>query len=232
MATDYATVHLATTSSTQDDARAAFEGGPVLVVADRQEHGRGRTGREWLSAPRALAASLAVAPAHPKHDWPKLTLVAGLAALDALPGHDIGLDWPNDLVIADVKVGGLIAEADDAAVVFGIGVNLWWPQAPEGMGAICAEDPGPDLALATAHAFVGSLLGRMSAGGDWGREEYLSKCVTVGGPVVWEGGTGVAVDVAPDGALVVQTDSGTIALASSEVSRIARGTVPPMRPHR
>ena len=99
------------------------------------------------------------------------------------------------------------------------------------MGAIGDEDPGLDAALAVANSFAQGLLARLDSAPEWGRDEYLARCVTVGGPVVWESGSGVAVDVAADGALVVDTADGRISLASSQVSRIARGTVPPMRQH-
>ena len=153
--------------------RYRHAGGHRLRIADRDVErlgaeagrahqeliaGRGRTGRQWLEAPRAVAASLAVVPSWPKDEWPRLTLVAGLAAVDAVDDPDVDLDWPNDLVRGDVKVGGLIAEAEGDVVVFGLGVNLWWPDPPQGMGAIGDEDPGPDAALAVADSFAQGLL--------------------------------------------------------------------------
>ena len=230
MATPYATAHLASTSSTQDEARSRYATTPLLVTTDEQRAGRGRHGRSWLAAPRAVAASLAVAPSWPESTWPRLTLVAGLAARDAVAGA-VALDWPNDLVVADDKVGRLLADAADGVVVFGLGVNLWWPDPPQGMAAIWRDDPGPKAAQDIAAAFAEGLLARLESDpDDWGRTEYVALCATIGAPVEWEGGSGTAVDVATDGALAVDTGGSIVLLHSSEVERITRSTVPPMRP--
>ncbi|MEE8331318.1 MAG: biotin--[acetyl-CoA-carboxylase] ligase [Acidimicrobiia bacterium] len=228
MATPYATVHLPSTPSTQDEARARFEGAPLLLTTDRQSAGRGRRGRSWLEATRPLAMSLAFELPWPPPTWPRLTLVAGLAAAAALD-EKASLDWPNDLVVGPNKVGGLLAEVSDGVVVVGLGVNLWWPESPEGMAGVFATDPGEASAAQVAASFASDLLSRVGDGPEhWGREDYRDRCVTLGGPVAWEGGAGVAVDVGADGSLVVETDQGTIELHSSEVARITRGTVPPM----
>jgi BirA family biotin operon repressor/biotin-[acetyl-CoA-carboxylase] ligase len=137
-----------------------------------------------------------------------------------------GLDWPNDLVIGDSKVGGLLTEVSEGVAVFGLGVNLWWPAAPVGVAAISETDPGEGAAREVATAFATGLIGRIAAGpGEWGRGEYLERCTTIGEPVVWEGGSGTAVDVAADGALVVETATGSVHLHSSEVERIHRSSV-------
>ncbi|MDH3730179.1 MAG: biotin--[acetyl-CoA-carboxylase] ligase [Acidimicrobiia bacterium] len=230
MATPYATVHLPSTPSTQDEARSRFEGAPLLVTTDRQTAGRGRNDREWLEAPRPLAISLAFELSWPLPTWPRLTLVAGLAAAAALDDM-VSLDWPNDLVVGPRKVGGLLTEAADGVVVVGLGVNLWWPEPPPGMAGVLADDPGDTKSPDIAAAFASDLLDRASAGPDgWGRDDYRDRCLTLGGEVVWEEGAGVAVDVGEDGSLIVETEEGTIELHSSEVTRITRGTVPPMRP--
>lgn len=228
MATPYATVHLPSTPSTQDEARARFEGAPLLVTTDRQTAGRGRQGRSWQEAPRPLALSFAFELDWPPATWPRLTLVAGLAATEALD-ESMALDWPNDLVVGPNKVGGLLTEVADGVVVVGLGANLWWPEPPAGMAGIFAADPGEGSAAQVAAGFAAGLLARVGDGPDhWGREDYRDRCVTLGGPVAWEGGTGIAVDIGADGSLVVETDQGTIELHSSEVARITRGTVPPM----
>jgi BirA family biotin operon repressor/biotin-[acetyl-CoA-carboxylase] ligase len=164
----------------------------------------------------------------PPESWPRLTLVAGLVAATRVGAS---LDWPNDLVVGQDKVGGLLTEVADGVAVFGLGVNLWWPDAPAGMAAIYPSDPGEEAAHDIGAAFASGLIERIAAGpADWGRREYLELCVTIGESVVWEGGSGTAVDVAADGALVVETATHAVHLHSSEVERIRRSTVPPMRP--
>jgi len=224
MATPYSLIVLEDTFSTQDDAAAAYSGEPVLVVAARQLAGRGRAGSTWMSAPRALACSLAFRPSWP--DWGVVPLVAGLAARTALPVA-VSLKWPNDLVIAELgsptgfsKVGGILSESDGARIVVGVGVNLWWPTGPA--AALYGEDPGPSLALAIAERFASDLLGRLSAPpGEWRREEYVAACSLLGTEITWEpGGIGRAIDVDDDGALVVASAGAVLRLTSGEVRQV------------
>ncbi len=219
MATRYALVALNETSSTQDEARSRFAGAPLLVVADRQTAGRGRSGRRWESAPRAVAASLAFMPQWPLAAWPRLSLVAGLAARDAF-GFD--LKWPNDLVVADRKVGGLLSESDEAVAIVGLGVNLWWPQAPAGYGAMYRDDPGPSAAAEHARRWADALFARVERGAeDWGIDDYRAACSTIGKQVTWKPeGSGRVVAVDDEGRLLVATESGLVALVSGEVSEV------------
>lgn len=222
MATPYSLIVLEDTFSTQDDAAGAYSGTPVLVVAAHQRLGRGRSGSTWMSAPRALACSLAVRPTWP--DWTVVPLVAGLAARAVLPA-EVSLKWPNDLVIAGpgvpfAKVGGILSESDGSRIVVGLGVNLWWPDGPE--AALFREDPGPSLALVLAERFASDLLERLSAAPDeWRRDEYVSACSLLGERITWEpDGFGRALDVDVDGALVVSAAGGLLRLTSGEVRQV------------
>jgi BirA family transcriptional regulator, biotin operon repressor / biotin---[acetyl-CoA-carboxylase] ligase len=114
-------------------AEGADEG--VVAVADEQTAGRGRLGRAWVAPPgSALLVSTLLRPALPVERTQLVTLAAGLAALDAvdalvaggsLPPVVAGLKWPNDVVIDDRKLAGILAEADGAgAVVVGMGCNV------------------------------------------------------------------------------------------------------------
>ncbi len=131
MATPYLQLWAEEVASTQDLARSELESLPVVVVAQRQTAGRGRGGAPWLSAPRALAVSLAFRPSD--DDLRPFSLMAGVAAARGLEG--VSLKWPNDLLADEAKVGGILVERADEVVV-GMGVNLWWPDAPEGMSAL------------------------------------------------------------------------------------------------
>ena len=210
MATPYACTHLTEVDSTQDEARERFAGTPHLVIADRQIRGRGRLGRHWDQAPRALAASLAFRPSWPETAWPRLTLVAGLAALDALPDLDgpdqLGLRWPNDLYRNGRKVGGILVEASGGVVVAGLGANLWWPDPPGDRVGLYHKDPGSDAALHLGQAWAQSLLTRLDRGPeDWGRSEAEAATVTIGAQVTLEDGTEArAIGLDSDGSLVVE----------------------------
>ncbi len=216
-------VHLDSVASTQDEARARLGDVPVLVTAVRQTRGRGRTGNPWWSAPRALYASLGVRPDWPREAFSRLSLVAGLAMSELLPAS-VGLKWPNDLVDTATwdKVGGILAEAGGGDVVFGVGLNMWWPDPPAGVGSIHGSDPGAGHAAGIAARWAEALLRRIEAGPtNWGRDEYSRSCVTIGADITWEPhGRGTAVAVATDGALVVETATGAQRLTSSHVHHV------------
>jgi len=131
MATPYRQVRLVSPQSTQDEALQRLDDVPVVVIAEKQEAGRGRTGSDWWNAPRGLAASVAFRKQ--SADLRPVSLIAGVAAVRALP--ELSLKWPNDLMHSDLKVGGILVEVHDDAVVTGLGMNLWWPDPPEGAAA-------------------------------------------------------------------------------------------------
>ena len=107
-----------------------------VAIADHQTGGRGRQGREWLSAPGAsLCLSVAHSFAGKPDNLPAMTLALGVAALHALRMtgiEDVSLKWPNDLVAHNSKLGGLLTETHNrgdstVTVVAGIGINLDLP---------------------------------------------------------------------------------------------------------
>jgi BirA family biotin operon repressor/biotin-[acetyl-CoA-carboxylase] ligase len=222
MATPYVSIVLEDIPSTQDAAVARAHDAPVLVIAARQSAGRGRRGRRWETAPRALAASLAIRPeGWGSAQFPRLSLIAGLSARAVL-GDGVDCKWPNDLLRGDAKVAGLLLEAVGDLVVIGLGVNLWWPDPPYGFGSVFATDPGPDAALDLASRWCDEVLLRVDRGPDaWGHEEYRLACRTIGRSIRWKpDGMGVAIDVDFDGRLVVETPSGRVRLSSGEVVEV------------
>jgi BirA family biotin operon repressor/biotin-[acetyl-CoA-carboxylase] ligase len=111
------------------ECAAAGEPEGVVAVADEQTAGRGRLGRSWVApAGSALLVSVLLRPALPVDRTHLVTLAAGLAALDAideLTRVQAGLKWPNDVVVDDRKLAGILAEADgQGAVVVGMGCNV------------------------------------------------------------------------------------------------------------
>jgi BirA family transcriptional regulator, biotin operon repressor / biotin---[acetyl-CoA-carboxylase] ligase len=109
-------------TSTQDVARPMPIGS--IVVADHQTAGRGRLDRRWESPPgTALLVSFVLRPN------PVLSLAAGVAAAQAC-GGGVRLKWPNDLLLKDAKVGGILIEVAANKAICGIGINLTW--APPG----------------------------------------------------------------------------------------------------
>ena len=97
-------------------------------MAQIQEAGRGRQGREWVSRRGNFFGSTIVdlAPGDPPPQ--SLSLAAGLALIEAAetaaPDLPLLLKWPNDLVVGGAKVGGVLLERHGERVVVGFGVNL------------------------------------------------------------------------------------------------------------
>lgn len=221
MATPYSLQVYDEVTSTQDVAAAALVDDPILVVTGRQTEGRGRSRRTWESAPRAMAASLAFRPTWGLGWWPLIPLVAGLAAADVLDAA-VGLKWPNDLLVAESKIGGILVEGSAGVLVVGCGLNLWWPDPPAGSAALCVDDPGPEAMISTATAWAARLLERMAGGPeDWGRNRYLELSATVGRRVTWEpDGRGKAIDIGDDGSLLVETEHGPERLIAGEIRHL------------
>lgn len=116
--------------------------GPLWVMAARQSAGRGRSGRQWTSKPGNLYASYASALSCAPAKAGELSLVAGVAAIDAIrlaggvPG--LRLKWPNDILIDRAKVGGILVESSSpmpqAGIVAVVGVGLNLASAPDDLG--------------------------------------------------------------------------------------------------
>ena len=120
------------TGSTNADLLAADGPEGQVLVAEEQTAGRGRMGRNWVSEPgAALTFSILLRPdAMPaaRRGW--LPLIAGVAvalAVRAVSGLDATLKWPNDVLIGDRKLCGILAEQSGTAVVVGIGINVATP---------------------------------------------------------------------------------------------------------
>lgn len=125
------------TGSTNADlaarARAEDLAEGVVLSADHQSAGRGRLGRTWSAPPRSgLAVSVLLAPrAVDAGRWSWLPLLAGLAVHDVLQevaGLPAQLKWPNDVLVEERKICGLLAELvaqpSGPAVVIGAGLNV------------------------------------------------------------------------------------------------------------
>lgn len=127
----------AAVDSTNRVLRDRAPSGPTMLFAERQSAGRGRMGRVWQSPPGGLYGSLSWS----FHDLPRgpvgLSILCGLEAalaLRHLGAAGIAVKWPNDLMLGDAKLGGILIElwgeaAGPCRVVIGIGIN--WSALPE-----------------------------------------------------------------------------------------------------
>lgn len=104
----------------------------AVVLSGHQTAGRGRRGRTWLAPAGATLAVSILARAQTGRRWaPNIGLALGVAAaevLQACAGADVGLKWPNDLVVAGRKLGGILIEAQGATIVAGVGINVSLPE--------------------------------------------------------------------------------------------------------
>jgi BirA family biotin operon repressor/biotin-[acetyl-CoA-carboxylase] ligase len=124
--------HHASIGSTNDRAVvAASEPGvrlPLLVLADAQTAGRGRGSNRWWTGQGSLAFSLLLETGASSRSSALISLASGIAVVDALaplvPGHEIGIHWPNDVMLDGRKLAGILIEVLPAGkVVNGIGIN-------------------------------------------------------------------------------------------------------------
>jgi BirA family transcriptional regulator, biotin operon repressor / biotin---[acetyl-CoA-carboxylase] ligase len=122
--------------STNSQARELAEAGAAegtVVVAESQSQGRGRLGRRWESpAYRNLYLSVILRPTLSPAHAAQITLMAAVALADAvdvyIPGQ-AAIKWPNDILIGNKKLAGILTEASCDAeqvhyVILGIGINL------------------------------------------------------------------------------------------------------------
>lgn len=216
MATPYFQLALDIVGSTQDVARENLGDLPVLVMATGQTGGRGRSGSVWFTADRALAASFAVDLE--TFDERPFSLIAGIAAGRVI--EPATLKWPNDLLIEDKKVGGILVERTGRTVVIGFGLNLFWNAPPEGAAGVFAHDPG-DKAYTAIGSLWGAELNSILGETSWPVDEYRTMCATIGKAITWEpDGSGFAVDVREDGGLVVSSGEELEVILSGAVHHI------------
>jgi len=180
-------VRVDSVTSTQDVARDMPIGS--IVVADHQTAGRGRMERRWEAPPgTSLLVSFVLAPSR------LLSLAAGVAAAEAC-GPDVRLKWPNDLLLDDRKLGGILVEATPHKAICGIGVNLTW--APE--GAAMLERPREEV-LARLQKQVARWT---AAPGELVLRRWRELSATLGRRVRIDGTEGMAEDLGPNGELIV-----------------------------
>lgn len=122
---------VARTGSTNGDVLARAADGEeegLVLVAEEQDAARGRMGRSWSSPARTgLWFSVLLRPAVPQARLSWLSLLAGLAtvrAVQRIGGLEARVKWPNDVVVGDLKLAGILAEQTAGAVSVGIGVNV------------------------------------------------------------------------------------------------------------
>jgi BirA family biotin operon repressor/biotin-[acetyl-CoA-carboxylase] ligase len=257
---------LDTTGSTNDVARDAATGADAaawphgsVIVTDDQTQGRGRLGRTWLAPTgKTLAISVLLRPGDrvPADAYGWIPLLAGVAMTetvraavaaasvdrggedDGSGGVEVELKWPNDVLVSDYKVCGILSElVGPGTVVVGAGLNLTLDEHDlptlnsTSLLLVTRRRPDADAVLSD---YLGRLLelvdGFIAAGGDavasGAAQRLVAVCGTLGQEVRVElpGGDqllGVAEAVAPDGRLMVRDENGEVqAVAAGDVTHL------------
>jgi BirA family biotin operon repressor/biotin-[acetyl-CoA-carboxylase] ligase len=226
--------------------RQARLGAPegMVAVAEHQSAGRGRLDRRWESPPGAsLLVSVLLRPDLAPAELHLCTAVMALAAAEAcrqVAGVGPVLKWPNDVLVNEEKLAGVLAEAtfeggagSVAAVVVGLGLNIDWPGPPGAGGTSLVElGAGP----VDREALFGALLEALSARRGLldsvaGRgdvvAELRNRCATLGRRVrvelAAEAVVGVATEIDDAGHLVVLTSAGPRTVSAGDVVHLRPG---------
>jgi BirA family biotin operon repressor/biotin-[acetyl-CoA-carboxylase] ligase len=211
-------------------ARTAEPDG-LALLAHRQTEGRGRDGRDWSSPPGNLHLSVLWKPDLPVAAAPHFALLAAVALHAALVPHapaGLALKWPNDVLIGQAKLAGILVEAaGDAAgrigwMVLGFGVNLAHAPLRPDRPTACLGAGAP-----TPEAFAASLLASLAT---W-RARYLAEGLApvravwlgagppLGSPIrLRDGRAGSFAGLSPEGALLLEAAGAMHKIASGEVT--------------
>ncbi len=202
---------------------------PLLVLAERQNAGRGRGSNHWWSADGALTFSLVLSPLAklPPANWPRLSLAAGLAICQALesfaPRALFQVKWPNDVYAEGKKISGILIESPASSrgrLVIGIGVNVnnslaaAPPEIRSLATALCDIDGQQRDLTSVLAAILTELSSHLSAASDMATisSRWQERCLLSGRTIqVQSGGetiTGRCLGIDEQGRLLLQTETG------------------------
>ncbi len=213
--------------STNTDVRLGTQpgAGRSVLVADHQTRGRGRRGRSWTAPPgSALLMSVLLADRVATDAfWSVAALSVALQSALQTHGVDATIKWPNDVLVADRKLAGVLAEMHGATLVVGVGVNVHRPA--HGSAELSdiatwvddhlSEAPSrPRLREELAVAVLNGFDHWLECGHDELVERWTLGCSTLGQRVRVERGTGSVVGIAEGvdgtGALIVDGADGRV----------------------
>ena len=207
--------------NTQEFALSELSSEPIHVISFSQEKGKGTSNRTWLNADQALACSLAVKQEDIKLKHTLIPLLSGYIFTEILKDIKLSLKWPNDIVLNNLKVGGVLVEKSENSMCIGMGINYFWekPEIP-GAGSIFTKKQEDGLINLHAEKWASDVLSSLANKNfDLGR--YKKKLQTLGKIVEYPEGRGWAEDVNEDGSLKVKSIDGEyINLTSPLISEV------------
>lgn len=237
-------VHDELGSTNAEATRLAREGAAqgLVVVAEHQRAGRGRLDRRWEAPARsALTFSVLFRPSVSVDRWPWLPLLTGCAVRAALAelGIEAELKWPNDILIDDHKVAGVLVERvetpDGPAAVVGVGLNVSMtedelPVPTAGSLALTAglQPDRTDLLIALLTTLATTYADWEAEAEDGSpvlRAAYREACATIGRTVRADlpdarSLIGLATGVDAEGRLVLATATGSRTIGAGDVVHI------------
>lgn len=195
---------VAETGSTNADLLSRLSAGESIsegywLRAEQQSTGRGRSGREWLSRPGNLYTSTVVnlrADDPPAHT---LSLVVGLAAWEVLNNHlkdgaHLRLKWPNDILVGQAKIAGILLERTGDYVVAGIGINVRFAPDIAGREITCIHDVNRTNMAGPEHILL-DLTEQLTAALKIWRGEGLSNVIRQWNARAFPNGTAISVHI-------------------------------------
>jgi BirA family transcriptional regulator, biotin operon repressor / biotin---[acetyl-CoA-carboxylase] ligase len=205
-------VHHRRTDSTSARGRdLALAGAPhgTLVTAGEQSAGRGRQGRRWSAPPgRALLCSLVL-----RDPPPLLPLAAGVAVAE-VAGPEAAIKWPNDVLLDDRKLAGILVEGrpQEGWAVLGIGLNVAVrPQEdlpPELRATAATLGREPAAVEEVLAALLAALERWLAAPEEDVLTRYRERDALAGREIAWQDGHGTVLGVADAGGLRVRLPDG------------------------
>ena len=239
----YKLVAFESVGSTMAEARALAEQGEeaapdgTLVWAREQTDGKGRRGNRWESPKGGFYSSLIVRPDVTPMRAAELGFVTGCAVFDTIgevcePGFECRLKWPNDILVNDGKIGGLLLETKGEAgkpvdwVIIGLGVNLRQHPADTAYPAtdfVNEQQTIPDTVFLEAYArhFMEWAERWVTDGFEAIRGHWRWRAKGIGKPITVRLGTetleGVFEDIGDDGSLILDQDGRRRTITAGEV---------------
>ena len=207
--------------NTQEYALSELSSEPILVISYSQEKGKGTSNRTWLNADQALACSLAVKQEDIKLKHTLIPLVSGYIFTEVLKDINLALKWPNDIVLDNLKVGGILVEKSENNICIGMGINYFWekPELP-GAGSIFTKKQEDSLINLHAQEWASEVLSSLVVN-NFDLDKYKQKLQTLGKIVEYPEGRGWAEDINKDGSLKIKsTDGDYIYLTSPLISEV------------
>ena len=196
--------------NTQEFALEELNSEPILVISFHQEKGKGTSNRSWFNADQSLACSFAFNKGDNQLDETLIPLLSGLCFTEVLSKPPIFLKWPNDLIVNDLKVGGVLVESVGEKICIGIGINYFWknptvPNAGALFNEVQEDDSIKDHAIKWAEKVYESVTKN-----SFSLERYKAKLQTLGKVVEYPEGRGWAEDINENGSLRIKTTEGEI----------------------